>query len=245
MAIMMAAFVYFNHRFTEYWKAFTLGSFSPALIMRNLQLGIPMAFQTTFEVTTFGIAVIVIGWLGEIPLAAHNIAINMASVTYMISLGISATAMIRVGNQLGKKDYKTMRNVALTCFIMVIGFMSVMAVLFIAGRNYFPTWYIDDIEVVKQASLLLIVAGLFQLSDGIQVIALGALRGMSDVKIPTLITLIAYWGFGLPLGYVLGFNFDLGAMGVWFGLLAGLSLAAVLLFIRFNNLSQRLILGKV
>jgi MATE family multidrug resistance protein len=245
MAIMMASFVYFNHRFTEYWKAFTPGNFSPALIRKNLQLGIPMAFQTTFEVTTFGIAVIVIGWLGEIPLAAHNIAINMASITYMISLGISATAMIRVGNQLGKKDYKTMRNAALTCFIMVIGFMSVMAVLFIAGRNYFPTLYIDDIEVVKQASLLLIVAGLFQLSDGIQVIGLGALRGMSDVKIPTLITLIAYWGFGLPLGYVLGFNFDLGAMGVWFGLLAGLSIAAVLLFIRFNNLSKRLISGNL
>ncbi len=241
MAIMMAGFVYFHALFRDYWQTFTFGSFSPDLILKNLKLGIPMAFQTTFEVTTFGIAVIIIGWLGEIPQAAHNIAINMASITYMISLGLSAATMIRVGNQLGKKDYNTMRNAALTSFIMVIIFMSVAAIVFISGRYYFPTLYIDDDAVIQQAALLLIVAGLFQLSDGIQVIGLGALRGMSDVKIPTLITLLAYWVFGLPLGYFLGFTFDQGAMGVWYGLLAGLSMAAILLFIRFNILTKKLI----
>jgi len=240
MAAMMVSFVYFHSLFVKYWQTFTFGNFSFSLIRQNLKLGIPMAFQTTFEVTTFGIAVIVIGWLGEIPQAAHNIAINMASITYMISLGISAATMIRVGNQLGKKDYDTMRKAAQTSFIMVFAFMSLAAFVFIAGRDYFPTLYIDDDAVIQQASLLLIVAGLFQLSDGIQVIGLGALRGMSDVKIPTFMTLIAYWVIGLPLGYLLGFTFSMGAMGVWYGLLAGLSVAAILLYIRFDMLSKRL-----
>jgi MATE family multidrug resistance protein len=125
---------------------------------------------------------------------------------------------------------------------MAIAFMSVTALLFIFGRNYIPTFYISDMEVVAQAAFLLIVAGLFQLSDGIQVVGLGALRGMSDVKIPTIITLIAYWIIGLPLGYLLGFTFEQGAPGVWYGLLAGLSIAAILLFIRFNNQSKKMIL---
>jgi MATE family multidrug resistance protein len=244
MAMLMVAYVYYNHRFAPYWKEFTFGNFSMELALNNLKLGIPMAFQLIFEVTTFSIAAIMIGWLGTVPLAAHQIAINMASVSYMVALGISTAAMIRVGNQLGKKDYVTMRNAVLTSFIMAIGLMSVAAVAFIVGRNFLPTLYIEDPEVVKQAAVLLIVAGLFQLSDGVQVIGLGALRGMSDVKIPTIITLISYWAIGLPLGYVLGFTFGLDALGVWYGLLAGLSIAAVLLFIRFNSQSKKLLLGQ-
>jgi len=245
MAALMMSYVYFSKQFTQYWKVFTFGNFTYYLVKENLKLGIPMAFQLIFEVTTFSIAAIMIGWMGATPLAAHQIAINLASVTYMVALGIAAAATIRVGNQLGQKDYHTMRNVALTCYIMAIMFMSFTAVVFIMGKNFLPTLYIDDVQVIRQAAVLLIVAGLFQLSDGIQVIGLGALRGMSDVRIPTLITLIAYWIVGLPLGYLLGFIFDLGAMGVWIGLLAGLSMAALLLFIRFNWQSKKLIEGKM
>ena len=241
MALMMAAFVYYNHRFAAYWNEFEFGNFSRSLSEQILKLGFPMSFQLIFEVSTFSMAAIMIGWMGTGPLAAHQIAINMASITYMVALGISSAATIRVGNQLGQKNYDTMRDAALTCFIMAILFMSFTAVVFILAKNYLPTLYIDDPDVISQAAVLLIVAGLFQLSDGIQVIGLGALRGMSDVKIPTLITLIAYWVIGLPLGYVFGFSLDLGAIGVWYGLLAGLSIAAVLLYIRFNKLSTQLI----
>lgn len=244
MAMLMVAYVYRNHRFAPYWKAFTFGNFSMDLALKNLKLGIPMAFQLIFEVTTFSVAAIMIGWLGTAPLAAHQIAINMASISYMVALGLSSAAMIRVGNQLGKKDYTTMRNAVMTSFMMVIALMSVAALAFIFGRNFLPTLYIEDTEVIEQASVLLIVAGLFQLSDGVQVIGLGALRGMSDVKTPTIITLISYWAIGLPLGYVLGFTFGLDALGVWYGLLAGLSIAAVLLFIRFNSQSKKLLLGQ-
>jgi MATE family multidrug resistance protein len=244
MALLMVTFVYFSRRFVQYWQEFTFGHFSWSLIKINLNLGLPMAFQLIFEISTFSMAAIMIGWIGTAQLAAHQIALNMASITYMISLGIAAAATIRVGNQLGQKDFKTMRNAALTCFIMALGFMSFAAMLFILGRNFLPTLYIDDAQVIHQAAILLIVAGLFQLSDGVQVIALGALRGMSDVKVPTVITLIAYWIIGLPLGYVLGITLNLGALGVWYGLLAGLTIAAVLLFIRFNNLSKKLLLGQ-
>ena len=244
MAIMMISFVYFNHRFARYWENFKIGFFSKKLVKEILKLGFPMSFQFIFEVSTFSLAAIMIGWLGTGPLAAHQIAINMASISYMIALGISSAATIRVGNQLGQKDYKTLRNAALTCYVMAIVFMSMTAVFFILARNSLPLLYINDPEVIAQAAILLIIAGLFQLSDGIQVIGLGALRGMSDVKIPTLITLISYWIIGLPLGYVFGFTMGLGALGVWYGLLAGLSIAAVLLFIRFNNLSNNLILGR-
>lgn len=243
MALLMILFVYFYRRFSQYWQVFTFSNFSWSMIKVNLNLGLPMAFQLIFEISTFSVAAIMIGWIGTAQLAAHQIALNLASITYMISLGIAAAATIRVGNQLGQKDYKTMRNAALTCFIMAIGFMSFAAILFILGRNFLPTLYIDDTQVIQQAAILLIVAGLFQLSDGVQVIALGALRGMSDVKVPTLITLVAYWVIGLPLAYAFGIKLNLGALGVWYGLLAGLTIAAVLLFIRFNNLSRKLILN--
>ncbi len=243
MAAMMIAFVYFNHRFAVYWENFTFGNFSMYFVKKNLSLGIPMAFQMIFEVTTFSIAAIMIGWLGATQLAAHQIAINMASVTFMVALGISAATTIRVGNQLGKKDHETMRDAARTSFVMVTMFMALMAITFVFGRTFLPALYIDDSEVIGQAAVLLIIAALFQLSDGIQVIGLGALRGMSDVKIPTIITLIAYWLVGLPLGYMLGFTFNLGAPGVWIGLLAGLTAAAILLYIRFNSLSKKLIRG--
>ncbi len=243
MALMMISFVYFNHRFVQYWRSFSTSNFSLKLMKANLSLGIPMAFQLTFEVSTFSVAAIMIGWMGTIQLAAHQIAINLASITYMMSLGIAAAATIRVGNQLGKKDYKTMREAALTCFIMAIVFMLLATMMFIFGRYYLPTWYINDLEVINMAAALLVVAGLFQLADGIQVIGLGALRGMSDVMIPTLITLVAYWIIGLPLGYLFGFTLQLGALGVWYGLLAGLAIAAVLLFLRFNHLSKKLIVS--
>lgn len=202
-----------------------------------------MAFQLIFEISTFSVAAIMIGWMGTIQLAAHQIAINLASITYMIALGIAAAATIRVGNQLGQKDYITMRKAAITCFIMAIVFMSFATLIFIFGRYFLPTLYINDPEVIDMAATLLVVAGLFQLADGIQVIGLGALRGMSDVIIPTVITLIAYWVIGLPLGYLFGFTLQLGALGVWYGLLAGLAIAAILLFLRFNHLSKKLIVS--
>ena len=235
MAVLMVSFIYFDKRFKKFWEHIEWKTIDLNLVKTFLNLGFPMALQLIFEVSTFSMAAIMIGWLGTVQLAAHQIAINLASITYMVSLGIAASATIRVGNQLGRKDFVTLREAAFTSFIMAIVFMSVAGALFISGRNLLPYIFIDDPEVIKAAASLLIVAGLFQLSDGIQVVGLGSLRGLSDVKIPTVIALVAYWILGLPLGYLLGFKQGLGAVGVWVGLLIGLSVAAILLFMRFNR----------
>ncbi len=241
MALLMGSFVLLNHRFVHYRKAFSLSKYNTSLLLVNLKLGLPIAFQLIFEVTAFSIAAIMIGWMGSASLAAHQIAINMASITYMVALGIASAATIRVGNQLGKKDYKTMRDAAMTSFIMSGVFMTFMAMAFFAGRFFLPGLYINDPEVIQKASVLMIVAGFFQLSDGIQVVGLAALRGMSDVKIPTVIALLSYWMIGLPFGYFLGFRMNMGAQGIWFGLMAGLTIAGILLFIRFNQQSRKLL----
>jgi len=218
--------------------------FSLPLIIANLKLGFPIAFQLIFEVTAFSVAAIMIGWTGAASLAAHQIAINMASITYMVALCIATATTIRVANLMGQKDYTSMRDAALTSFIMSGAFMLLMAVGFIAGRFFLPGLYIDDPEVIQKAAILMIVAGFFQLSDGIQVVGLGSLRGMQDVKIPSLIAFIAYWGLGLPVGYVLGITLKLGAQGIWYGLLTGLTIAGILLYIRFDRQTRKLIRKK-
>jgi MATE family multidrug resistance protein len=183
-------------------------------------------------------AAIMMGWISAPALAAHQIAINLASITYMTVSGLGAAAAIRVGNQLGRRDYRTMKKAALTLVAMGVGLMIVFAGIFVVAREYLPLMYNDDVEVVAIAASLLIFAALFQLSDGIQVVALGALRGMKDVKIPTLITFIAYWLVALPLSYYLSFVLDYGPAGIWLALTLGLTIAAVWVILRFNRLAN-------
>lgn len=245
MAVLMASFVYFDGRFKPYWHHFRNKILEVSMVKKFMNLGLPMALQLIFEVSTFSLAAIMMGWLGTEELAAHQITISLASITYMAAMGIAAATTIRVGNQLGRRDIKTLREAAFTSFIMAIIFMSFAAIIFIFGRNFLPILFIDDMEVRNLAGVLLIVAGLFQISDGIQAIGLGSLRGLSDVKVPTIITLIAYWLVGLPVGYILGFTFELGAVGIWIGLLFGLSMAAVLLFRRFNRKTKKMLSNTV
>ncbi len=239
MAIFMITFVVGHARFRTYLGSFSFADYSAPVIRTLLKIGLPAGMQFIFEVGAFAIAAIMIGWLGAGPLAAHQIAINLASISYMMATGISAAATIRVGNQLGRKDIKTMRQAGFTAFVMVILLMTTAAVVFIVGRDFFPSLYVSDLEVIQLASGLIIVAGLFQISDGVQVVGLGALRGMADVKIPTVFTLIAYWVLGLPVGYFLGFSMDMGATGIWYGLLLGLTVSAILVSGRFQLLSRR------
>lgn len=178
--------------------------------------------------------------MGAVPLASHQVAMNLASISYMMATGISAAATVRVGNQLGQRDIPTMRIAAFTCFLMAILFMAFTGLVFMIFNHFLPTLYTSDPAVISIAASLLIVAALFQLSDGIQVVGLGALRGMGDVKLPTLVTFMAYWVIGLPCGYLLAFVLEFGEEGVWYGLLIGLSITAIILFIRFNSKSKKL-----
>ncbi|WKV10864.1 MATE family efflux transporter [Marivirga harenae] len=240
MAVGMVYFVRHYKKFQVYWKYFKVTVWNAVSFKQLLNLGVPTGFQYIFEVGAFASAAIMIGWMGAVPLASHQVAMNLASISYMMATGISAAATVRVGNQLGQRDIPRMRIAAFTCFLMAIIFMSFTGLIFMGLNDYLPMLYTSDQQVIPIASSLLIIAALFQLSDGIQVVGLGALRGMGDVKLPTAVTFIAYWVIGLPSGYLLAFVLGFQEQGVWYGLLIGLSVTAAILFIRFNNKTKKL-----
>jgi multidrug resistance protein, MATE family len=238
MALAIGGYVYYNKYFEPYRLGFIFKNFSKQLSLRIVKLGIPIGMQFTFEVGAFAMGAVMIGWLGAIELASHQIAISIASATYMLASGIASATTVRVGNQLGSQNYGELRKAGFSGFVLSLIFMAVAALAFILLNPFLPPLFNQNPDVVSLASSLIIIAAFFQLSDGVQVVGLGALRGMSDVKVPTVITVISYWGIALPVAYVLGFVFNLGARGVWLGLLIGLTLAAIMLFSRFNKKSR-------
>ncbi|WP_460545331.1 MATE family efflux transporter [Echinicola sediminis] len=244
MALIIWLYVWRAKRFRRYSIRFDFKRLYFPMFSKMLKIGVPTGFQFVFEVGAFSAAAIMMGWIGANALAAHQIAINLASISYMMAMGLSAAAMVRVGNQLGKNDIKTLREAGFTVFGMVLILMAVFAFLFVVLRNYLPLLYIDEVNVVEVTASLLVIAGLFQLSDGVQAVGLGALRGMADVTMPTVITLIAYWGIALPLGYFLAFHLGFKEQGVWYGLLIGLTITGGLLLYRFHRISKKLLTKK-
>jgi MATE family multidrug resistance protein len=241
MAVALMVFVMKNERFRIYDVSFHFRSLNLKVMKKILSVGLPSGFQYFFEVGAFSFAVIMIGWIGPNELAAHQIAISLASVSFMGVLGISQAGGILVGNAVGEQNIKLVRKNGFIAILLGMIWMSVSGILFISLRNFLPYIYIRDEEVINIASQLLIIAALFQLSDGIQAVGIGILRGLTDVKGPTIITFISYWIISLPIGYVLGFIFKLGVTGVWIGLLIGLTCSAIMLTIRFNYKSKKLI----
>ncbi len=214
--------------------------FSKKMMRQQFHLGIPLGFQYVFEIGAFATASIMIGWISPEALAAHQIAINMAAVTYMAASGIATAASIRVGNQIGARDQRNLRIAGFSSFGLAGVFMAFCGLLFILLKDVLPRLYIEDVEVARIASTLLVIAAGFQISDGLQAVGLGVLRGLKDVRIPTFVTFISYWVIAIPMAYLFGFVFDWGTEGVWVALLIGLSIAAVLHIWRFNRLSRRI-----
>jgi len=241
MAIGIAVYIYQSPSFKEFRGGFSVGNYSRSLIKKMLNIGLPAGVQFIFEVAAFDFSAVMMGWLGAKTLAAHQIAINLATISYMTTTGLAAAATIRVSNELGKRDFRTMRTVGFTLVGLALVVMALWGLIFIVGRNFLPQLYIEDMEVIAIAAPLIVIAGFFQLADGTQVVCLGALRGMQDVKIPSLFIFIAYWVVGLPLGYFLGFKMGYGAIGIWTGLLIGLTLTAIAMFFRFHLLSKKLL----
>jgi len=240
MAGGIALYVYHAPRFKKFRHGFSIGEYSHSLFSKMLHIGLPAGAQFIFEVAAFDLSAVMMGWLGTKTLAAHQIAINLATISYMTTSGLAAAAAIRVSNELGKKDFATLRTVAFVLLSLAMAIMFLWGLLFVAGRNFLPTLYVNDPEVIAIASPLLIIAGFFQLSDGVQVVCLGALRGLHDVKIPSVFIFIAYWIIGLPLGYLLAFKIGWGANGIWMGLLIGLTLTATAMVLRFHQMSRKL-----
>ncbi len=241
MAISLMLYVMNKKFFKQYDVTFHFKNINLPVIKKILSLGLPSGIQYFFEVGAFAFAVIMIGWLGTEQLAAHQIAINLASISFMVVLGLSIAGGIRVGNAVGEKNVTRVRRAGFTSIFLALCIMAVSGLIFIIFRNYLPTLYIDDETVISIASSLLIIAALFQLSDGVQAIGIGILRGLTDVKIPTVITFVAYWVVGLPIGYFLAFELGWDVQGVWIGLLAGLTTSAILLTLRFNTKSKHII----
>ena len=220
------------------------------MLQKLINLGAPSAMQMLFEVAIFTAAIWLSGLLGKNAQAANQIALNLSTMTFMVAMGLSVASMIRVGNQKGLQKFKELRRIAFSIFLLGILLAIFFGTVFFLFHKSLPkiyvdftdaTNYADNLEVVSIASQLLFAAAIFQISDTIQVVVLGALRGLQDVKIPTIITFISYWVIGFPISYFLGKASMYGSFGIWLGLLAGLSTAAILLYMRFNYLTLKLI----
>jgi multidrug resistance protein, MATE family len=239
MAIVMGFYIFRSKHFKIYLQSIALGNINRVRSSRIFKIGAPVALQYIFEVSAFSGAAILIGTISPVAQAAHQVAISLASLTYMAVSGVSAAAAIKSGNFFGAKKHSQLRLSAISNYHIAIVFMSLTAIVFSFGNHVLPWIYTSDKQVIDIASQLLIIAAFFQLFDGTQVVGLGVLRGMGDVNIPTIITLIAYWIIGLPVGYLLGIKYNMGVSGVWYGLVLGLLTASILLFIRFQLISRK------
>ncbi len=253
--IVMLAFIWIllrsKDKFKPYFERFSFKNIKKAMLKKIINLGFPSALQMFFEVAIFTAAIWLSGVLGKNPQAANQIALNLSSMTFMVAMGLGVVAMIRVGNQKGLKNFTDLRRIALSIFLLTILIEVIFAMVFIIFHNDLPRLYLDEHDAINQidnfkvialAAKLILVAAVFQITDGVQVVVLGALRGLQDVKIPTLLTFIAYWVIGFPISYFLGKEDVYGSVGIWIGLLAGLTASAIMLYIRFQYLTKKLIL---
>ncbi|MBA5630426.1 MATE family efflux transporter [Moheibacter sp. BDHS18] len=236
-----------------YLSVIQFKKFESAIYKKILNMGIPTALTSFFEVSAFAAAAFICGYafsqeaaelqLAKTNLAAHQIAISLASTTFMMCMGLNVAATVRVGYQLGLKNYTVLREAGWSSIIMVAIFMILCGILMIVFRFELPVVYLDNQPVIDLAAQLLIIASLFQLSDGIQLVALGSLRGMQDVKIPSIISFVAYWVIAMPLGVILAIYFEMRAYGMWIALFVGLTIAAILLLLRYHLQTKKLIYG--
>ena len=248
--VFILFYIQFHAMFEGYslkigWKNLRL-----ELFKKILSLGLPSALQMFFEVAFFTMAIWMSGILGKNAQAANQIALNLSAMTFMFAMGLGVVAMIRVGNQLGMKAYTDLRRIAISLFLLIGLFDVVFCAIYLNFNEYLPWIYLeyhgdntpaDTLEVVAIAASLLLVSGFFQITDGLQAVILGALRGIQDVNVPTALTFISYMVVGLPVSYYLGLHTELKAMGIWIGLLTGLSCSALLLFLRFNQQTKKLL----
>ncbi len=234
MVVLMVWYIRNHKRFTTHIKGLFKVQFNRVAIRKLLQVGIPSGLQYIFEVSAFSIAAVIAGTLGANALASHQIAINIASVSYMAATGLGSAATIRIGNQSGRGDVRNLRMAARSLFIMTAAWMGLAGLIILLFKNTLAGFYSKDEMVLALAGKMLIVVVIFQLSDGLQAVGLGALRGFTDVRVPTLITFFAYWIIALPAAWLLAQYSPYGAMGIWYALAGGLTISAILLLSRFQ-----------
>lgn len=207
-------------------------------IRELLHIGIPSSLQIGMEAGAFAVSGIIIGTLGAVPQAAHQIALSCASFTFMVSMGLAQAGSIRVSNAFGANEHNKIAVIGKSTILTAVGYGVFCAIAFVVLRNVLPTFFNKNAAVLELSSVLLLFAAIFQISDSTQAIGAGLLRGIKDVKLPTILVGIAYWVVGLPLGYLLAFPVGWGANGIWIGLIAGLTLASVFLIVRFLKMAR-------
>ena len=213
------------------WSGWSRRSRSWSRLKEIITFGIPVAFQISLEMWAFVAAALLAGWIGKVELAAHTIVINIASVSFMVPLGISFAAVTRVGNLIGERDGRGAQRAAWVAFAMGGGVMIASAALFVVARSTLPLIYTDELAVITLAAVLLPVAAAFQLFDGLQVVGSGILRGMGQTRPAAVFNLVGYYVLALPLAYWLAFPMGMGLTGIWWGLCLGLAVVAGLLLV--------------
>lgn len=241
MAISMASYILGKAHFRKFIHTFFTSSINKKTLKEVLQISFPISLQYIMEVAAFGIGSILVGNVGKTEIAAHQIVIGIVSTTFMMSSGLAAAITIRTSNELGKNNIQKVRTITWSGLHIVIAFMIITSIVFILGKDFFPSLHTNDMEVIRIAAPLMVIAGLFQLFDGTQVVSFGGLRGISDVKIPTFIAFIAYWVISLPIGYILTFPLGFREAGIWYGFLCGLGTSSILLTLRFNYVTKKLL----
>ena len=241
MVLIIIYLIKSNPKINQYLDNLFSLKYSSIITKKIINLGYPSALQMMFEVGFFISGIWVCGIIGINYQAANQIALNLSSLTFMVALGFSVAATIRIGNQKGLNDYKNLKRIAISIFLVTILIELIFALIFIIFSDLLPWLYLENnnnfdvLETVSLASKLLIIVALFQIFDGIQIVAQGVLRGIQDVKIPSMICFLSYIIFGVPIMIYLGLYTNLKATGVWIGFLIGLIIASILLSIRFFN----------
>jgi multidrug resistance protein, MATE family len=248
MAIAMCFFIFKKEKFLVYFDALWKEKIVKSSIKKLNKIGLPSALQMFFEFGIFTAGIWLAGTLGKNPQAANQIALNLSSMTFMFAMGLAVVATIRVGNQFGLMNFKELRRIAFSIFLLILIMDVIFAVFFMIFNEFLPTIYldvndtankVDNTQVITITAKLMIIAAFFQLFDGMQAVVLGALKGMQDVNIPTFITFIAYWVIAFPISYFAGLHFGYGSEGIWYGFLVGLGASSVMLLWRFQVVTKR------
>lgn len=236
MALCFGLAMWFHKDWKYYIQTFSWRNFSWSEIKQQVKLGFPIGAQTFLETFTFAASFVIIGWISKEALAAHQVANQIADMTFMIALGVGAATTIRVSHQLGEKNIVGVRMASNASIHLVLVINTIGAALMIGLRHYIPMLFTEDQEVIAIASKLIVIAGLFQYADGLQAVGAAMLRGITDVKVPMLIAFVSYILVGLSVGLICAFPLQQGASGIWIGFIFGLSLAAICFHIRFRRL---------
>ena len=244
--LMPLMFLWALRRRAEWWayvRAFRWRRISWGRIVGMARIGIPIGAHMLLETAAFALSAIMVGWLGAVPQAAHQIAQNISHLAFMMIVGVSSATTIRISHQLGMRDFPALRMAGRASVHLCLLVNALMATLMITLRHHIPWLFTPDAATAAATAPLLVLAGIFQLSDGLQAVGAGILRGLTDVRRPMLYAFVAYICINLPLGYLLAFPAGLGASGIWIAFAVGLSIAALLFHIRCHRQIRRLETG--